>query len=59
MGGGMAAGEATSLVRAAIDERGLRGLIDNASVALAVLIGTSEVPDDAGESKAESSEAAH
>lgn len=53
MGGGLTSNEATALVRSAIDDRGLRGIMDNVSIALAVLVATSEVPKDAaGEGKA-------
>jgi hypothetical protein len=43
---GMAAPEATRIVRQEIDDRGLRGLIDNVSVALLVLVGALEAPED-------------
>lgn len=50
LAGGMSSPEVTTLVRQEIDERGLRGLLDNAAVALVVLIGSQEVPP--GEPKA-------
>lgn len=46
MGAGMASAEATALLRAEIDERGLRGLLDNATVALMALWGAHDVPED-------------
>lgn len=59
LGGGMTDGEATALVRAGIDDRGLRGLTDNVGVALMVLVGTSEVPKgSAGEKPAKPSKTA-
>lgn len=53
--GGMASAEATKLVRAEIDDRGMRGLLDNAVTALLILIGSQETPPGeprAGESPA-------
>jgi len=55
VGGGMSSAEATKLVRAEVDERGMRGLLDNAAVALLVLIGSQDAPPgepQAGESPA-------
>lgn len=55
IGGGMNAGDATKLVRTEIDDRGMRGLLDNAAVALLILIGSQETPPgerQAGESPA-------
>ncbi len=52
IGGGMAAPDATNLVRAEIDERGLRGITDHVGVALMVLVATSEAPPISGEPKA-------
>lgn len=49
-GGGMSDGDATRLVKAEVDERGVRGLLDNAATALAVLWASQEVPP--GEQKA-------
>lgn len=46
VGGGMAAPDASKLVRAEIDDRGLRGLTDNLPVALAVLWGSQQAPKD-------------
>jgi hypothetical protein len=54
-GGGMSLADATALVRAEIDDRGVRGLLDNASTALAMLWGSQETPPGeprAGESPA-------
>jgi hypothetical protein len=55
VGAGLSSAEATALVRTAIDDRGVRGLLDNASVALTVLWGSQETPPGeptAGESPA-------
>ena len=52
--GGMTAPEASKLVRAEIDDRGFRGLVENAGLALGVLISGVSMPaedDDAGELK--------
>lgn len=57
VGGGMGSGAATALVRGEIDDRGMRGLLDNAPVALIVLLGSQESPPGeprAGESPATS-----
>jgi hypothetical protein len=54
-GGGMSLADATALVRSEIDDRGVRGLLDNAGVALAMLWGSQETPPGelrAGESPA-------
>jgi hypothetical protein len=45
VGGGMSPGDATALVRREIDERGLRGLVDNVGVALLALCGANEAPE--------------
>jgi hypothetical protein len=45
MGAGMASGEATNLVRLEIDDRGLRGLLDNTTVALEVLWASQQTPE--------------
>lgn len=50
IGAGMPSGEATTLVRTEVDDRGVRGLLDNAPTALAVLWASQEVPP--GEQKA-------
>lgn len=55
MGGGSTAADAAKIVRAEIDDRGMRGLLDNAAVALLVLLGSQETPpgeSQAGESPA-------
>ena len=53
LGGAMASAEATKLVSIEIDQRGVRGLLDNAALALTVLWGASQAGDDApGEPKA-------
>lgn len=55
VGGGMSAADAAKLVRAEVDDRGMRGLLDNAAVALLILIGSQEIPPGeprAGESPA-------
>lgn len=59
VGKGMPSGEATKLVRLEIDERGVQGLIDNASTALLVLWGSQKVPetDEPGEGKGTASPA--
>lgn len=44
VGGGMASAVATKLVMMELDERGVRGLLDNAGTALAVLWGSQETP---------------
>lgn len=44
IGAGMPSGEAAALVRQEIDDRAVRGLLDNASTALAVLWGSQETP---------------
>jgi hypothetical protein len=46
LGGGMASAEATKLRRREIDDRGLRGLLDNAPTALEALWGSQQVPED-------------
>lgn len=45
LGGGMPSGDATTLVRREIDDRGLRGLLDNVGVALLALVGANETPE--------------
>lgn len=45
VGGGMAAPDATKVVRAEIDDRGVRGIVDNVAVALAVLWASQTVPE--------------
>jgi hypothetical protein len=45
LGGGMPSAEATKLLRREIDDRGLRGLLDNAAPALEVLWGSQQVPE--------------
>ena len=54
VGAGMATPEASKLVRQEIDDRGLRGIVENIPVALAVLWGSQEAPesDALGESLA-------
>lgn len=55
VGAGMATGAATAMVRMEIDDRGVRGLLENAPCALMVLVGSQETPkgdDPPGESKA-------
>jgi hypothetical protein len=55
VGAGMPSPEASKIVAAEIDHRGMRGLLDNAAVALLVLIGSQETPPgepQAGESPA-------
>lgn len=47
LGAGMSSNDATKLVRVEIDERGVRGLLDNATVALAALWGSQSVPETA------------
>lgn len=47
IGRGMAASEAAKLLKLEIDDRGLRGLLDNAATALSVLLATREVPEEA------------
>lgn len=52
VGAGMPSPEATKIVREEIDERGVRGIVDNIAVALAVLWASQEAPrsdEDAGE----------
>lgn len=53
-GGGLPGGHADMLLRLEIDERGIMGLIDHASVALAVLWGSQSAPeaDEPGEREA-------
>jgi hypothetical protein len=46
VGGGMPSGEATKLVRREIDDRGVKGLMDNAGVAFGALYGASEAPEE-------------
>jgi hypothetical protein len=48
VGGGMAAPEASKLVRAEIDERGVRGIFDHVNTALAVLWGSQRLPEGEG-----------
>lgn len=45
IGRGMASAEATKLIALEIDDRGLRGLLDNASAALFVLVGSQDIPE--------------
>lgn len=55
IGGGMSTGEATKLLKLEVDDRGVRGLLDNAAVSLAVLWASQETPpgeQPAGESPA-------
>jgi hypothetical protein len=53
VGFGMSTAEATKLVRHEIDDRGVRGLLENAAVALVVLLGSQEAPkEDLGEPQA-------
>lgn len=55
VGRGMPSGDATRLIATEIDDRGLKGILDNAVVALRVLTGTQETPPGeppAGESPA-------
>jgi hypothetical protein len=44
VGGGMRPADATKIVRQEIDDRGVRGLLDNVAVALVVLLGSQETP---------------
>jgi hypothetical protein len=44
-GAGMTDGEATTLVRREIDDRGVKGLLDHASTALVVLWAATKVPE--------------
>jgi hypothetical protein len=46
VGAGMRPADATRLVRQEVDDRGVRGLLDNAAVALVVLLGSQETPKD-------------
>jgi hypothetical protein len=48
-GFGMKPGEATALVRREIDDRGLRGLLENVPAALQVMVGSQETPAGEGE----------
>jgi hypothetical protein len=55
IGKDMPSGEATKLLKTEIDDRGFKGLMDNAAVALLVLTATQEAPPreaDLGEQKA-------
>lgn len=55
IGQGMASNDATNIVRSEIDDRGFRGLLDNAGTALIVLLGSQQTPeaeDPPGEPKA-------
>lgn len=55
VGADMPSAAATALIRAEIDDRGMRGLLDNAATALIVLMGSQESPPgepQAGESPA-------
>ena len=54
LGSGLSALDATRLLKSEIDERGLRGLLDNASVALTILWGAQSAAKDgdAGEDRA-------
>lgn len=45
--GGMKAPDASKLVRREIDERGFRGLIENAPLALGIMLAGTAVPEDA------------
>ena len=45
MGAGMTPGEASKLLRVEIDDRGVRGLLENAPVALGALWASRETPD--------------
>jgi hypothetical protein len=45
IGAGMASHEATKLLRTEIDDRGMLGLLDNAGVALAVIIAVQKTPE--------------
>ena len=47
MGAGIASGEAAKLLRLEIDDRGIQGLLDNASTALEVLWASRKVPETA------------
>jgi len=45
IGADMPSGDATALVRTEIDDRGFRGLLDNAGTALVVLLGSQQTPE--------------
>lgn len=46
IGGGMTAGDAFKLVRSNIDERGMRGLVEHAELALTVMLTGAQLPED-------------
>lgn len=57
VGAGTPSPEATKIVREEIDERGVRGIVDNVAVALAVLWASQEAPaDEAASGEGEAAE---
>ena len=48
VGAGMSGPDATKLVRAEIDDRGLRGVIEHVGTAMAVLWGSQQTPSEGG-----------